>query len=127
MQNSKGFTLIEVMIVVVIIGILAAMSYPSYTEYVLRGKRADGKALLLDAAARQERYFAQNNKYANDVASLGGRLTDDNKHYNLSADGNATGFTITATPTFTDTRCGKLTFDHLGSRTAAGDVDYCWK
>ena len=61
MKKTAGFTLIEMMIVVAIIGILAAIAYPSYQEYVLRGNRSEGQALLNDAAARQERYFAQNN------------------------------------------------------------------
>ena len=58
-RRSAGFTLIEVMIVVVIIGILASIAYPSYNEYVKRGNRTEGQVFLSDAAARQERYSSQ--------------------------------------------------------------------
>lgn len=58
-RRLAGFTLIEVMIVVVIIGILASIAYPSYNEYVKRGNRTEGQVFLSDAAARQERYYSQ--------------------------------------------------------------------
>lgn len=70
-KTSTGFTLIELMIVVAIVGILAAIAYPSYQEYVLRGNRSEAQALLNDAAARQERYYTQNNTYADTTAKLG--------------------------------------------------------
>nr|ELD4571953.1 type IV pilin protein [Pseudomonas aeruginosa] len=60
MKSNRGFTLIELMIVVVIIAILAGIAYPSYDEYVKRGNRTEGQALLSEAAATQERYFSQN-------------------------------------------------------------------
>ena len=63
-SKQSGFTLIEMVIVVAIIGIMAAIAYPSYVEYVKRGYRTEGMAMLNDAAARQERYFAQNNSYS---------------------------------------------------------------
>ncbi|MQK16898.1 prepilin-type N-terminal cleavage/methylation domain-containing protein, partial [Escherichia coli] len=59
-KAQRGFTLIELMVAVAIISILAAIAYPSYREYVNRGNRSEGQALLSDAAAAQERYYAQN-------------------------------------------------------------------
>lgn len=59
-----GFTLIEVMIVVAIVGILAAIAIPSYTESVRRGARADARASILTVMQQQERFFTQNNTYA---------------------------------------------------------------
>jgi len=60
-RRQNGFTLIELMVTVVIIGILASIAFPSYQEFVKRGNRTEGQAFLSEVAARQERYFAQNN------------------------------------------------------------------
>lgn len=72
-KKEKGFTLLEMMIVVVLIGILLGIAIPSYQNYVIRANRTEGQALLSDAAARQERYYSQNPGvgYTNDVAKLG--------------------------------------------------------
>ncbi|OEC35595.1 type IV pilus assembly protein PilE [Pseudomonas cuatrocienegasensis] len=133
---QTGFTLIEVMIVVVVIGILAAIAYPSYTEYVQRANRSEGQALLADASARQERYFAQNNVYITnnddlDKLGLGGKESETGK-YNLSVarvDGDG-GYTFTAEETFGDTKCGDLTLNALGKKDRSGSVksiEDCWK
>jgi type IV pilus assembly protein PilE len=136
MKDSRGFTLIEVMIVVVIVGILAAVAYPSYSEYIKRGYRAEGMALLNDAAARQERYFAQSNSYITSTSSLGElglTVTSDtvastNDRYTLSVAGGSGGYMLTATPTFSDSQCGNLTLTATGSRgSSAGSVDNCWR
>lgn len=134
-QKSKGFTLIEVMIVVAIVGILAAIAYPSYDEYVKRGNRAEGQALLTDAAARQERFYSQNYKYTTAIAELYGgtgtsKSSETNK-YTLAITSGAGdgGYTLTANAQFTDTKCGNLTLNALGIRGENGskDVDYCWR
>lgn len=128
MRKQSGFTLIEVMIVVVIIGILASIAYPSYQEYVRRANRAEGQAFLQDLAARQERYFAQNNSYivaASDIAKLGGKTSSETGKYNLSAVTNTNSYTLTATPTFTDTKCGNLTLNALGVKGA--NATDCWR
>lgn len=135
--KQSGFTLIEAMIVVAIIGILAAIAYPSYDEYVKRGNRTEGQALLSDASARQERYFAQNNAYitANaNIAKLGlknGNKSETNK-YTLTAskvDGDG-GYTFTAEQAFNDAKCGNLTLNALGEKGRTGSdktVGECWR
>ncbi len=135
-HSNRGFTLIEMMIVVAIIGILAAIAYPSYDEYVKRGNRTEGQAFLSDVAARQERYFSQNNAYITDVANIAklglsnNRSPTDKYRVNIAA-GNANqgGYLLTARQQFGDTKCGNLRLDALGKRynTGAKTVDECWR
>ena len=134
MSKQSGFTLIEIMIVVVIIGILASIAFPRYQEYVIRGNRAEGQALLVDAAARQERYFAQNGSYANDVSDLNMNVNSPNGHYQVSvtsADSKSYKLLATAqgSQASRDTKCGNLTLDSAGVRNKTGTaaVADCWK
>lgn len=134
MHRQSGFTLIEVMIVVVIIGILASIAFPSYQEYVMRGNRAEGQALLVDAAARQERYFSQNITYADTVAKLNMTADSPNKHYTLAVtNADSTSYTLTAqaqgSQASRDTKCGNLTLTSAGVRGKSGSADVadCWK
>src|SRR5690606_16242997 len=87
--KMRGFTMIELMIVVVIVGILAAIAYPSYRSYVLRANRAEARALLLDIAAREERFFSNNNTYTADLTQLGfpaaGAVESEHGVYSVSA------------------------------------------
>ena len=69
-RSVTGFTLVELMVVVAIIGLLAAIAIPSYRDYVIRAQRTDGKSALLDLQARQERYFFSRNVYATDLSDL---------------------------------------------------------
>jgi len=88
MNKASGFSLIELMIVVVIVGILLAISVPAYQGYVLRSHRADGHASLVDIAARQERFVAQNNTYTTEISAntgLGiGSTTSREGYYNMT-------------------------------------------
>lgn len=137
--EQAGFTLIEMMIVVVIIGILAAIAYPNYGEYVKRGNRTEGQALLSDASARQERYFSQNNVYVTDNAKIGdlglslrpGNKSPTDKYvFSISKENTDGGYTLTATQQFNDTKCGNLTLNARGERgiTATGaSASDCWR
>lgn len=71
MKKSKGFTLIELMITVAIIGILAAIAYPSYQNSIIKGNRANAKAYLMEVAQRQQQYLLDNRAYAATPAALG--------------------------------------------------------
>jgi len=131
--KTGGFTLIELMIVVAVIAILAAIAYPAYTEYVIRGKRAEGRAILMDTAARLERFYSDNNRYAttNNTFPPGINTTSENGHYTMSivTTGTYQTYILTAVPaTFTDADCGNLTLDQTGARgrTGTGSVRDCW-
>ncbi len=129
---NNGFSLIELMIVVAIIGILASIAYPSYDEYVKRGNRTEGQAFISDAAARQERYYSQNNSYTTSPASLGLSTSSSTAKYTLSIEQNADdgGYSLIVTPSFSDPKCGKLTLNALGVRgvtDATASVNECWR
>ncbi len=145
-RTPKGFTLVELLIVVTIIGILAAVAYPSYNEYVRKGKRAEAKTRLLQLAQLQERYFSENNSYTTNIASLLGttgtiyssETNNPSAGYQVSAaSGSATGqtiansFVLTATPQLNqtaDTKCGTLTIQHTGAKgkSGTGSLSDCW-
>jgi type IV pilus assembly protein PilE len=132
--RSAGFTLIELMAIVGIISILAAIAYPMYTKQVIRGKRSEGRAALMDAAARLERFYSDNGQYttADNTFPSGINTTSENGHYTLSiaTTGNHQTYTLTATPaSFNDSECGNLTLDQAGTRGRSGSgasVRDCW-
>ncbi len=136
MTHTRGFTLIELMIVIVIIGILFAIALPSYQASVLRGHRADAQGILMDISAREERFMAQNNTYTTDISAATGlnmgTTTSNNGYYNLSvaACGGgsiATCYLLTATATggqATDTDCATITLSSTG--VTSGTTANCW-
>ena len=131
-MNSKGFSLVELMVVLAIIGVLGAISYPSYDSYMKKSRRADGKVALQKMADRQERFYLQNNTYTTAAANVGGTATEEN-YYVLSIDSaDVNSFTLRATaaaggPQATDTTtnhgdCTILQLTSAGARTPAA----CW-
>jgi type IV pilus assembly protein PilE len=130
LSRSAGFTLIEVMIVVVIIGILASIALPSYQQYLRRGARAEVQAYMMDIAGRQGQFLLDNRAYAANTGALG--ITAPASiatKYTVAITTAATPptFTITATPTgkqALDT-CGTLGLNNAGAKTASG-TGSCW-
>ncbi|MEX6662533.1 type IV pilin protein [Pseudomonas sp. W2-17] len=121
-RSQRGFTLIELMITVAIVAILAAIAYPAYTKYVQRGYRSEGIAMLNDAVARMERYYAQNNNYSASLAALGITSTpplSQTGKYQLSLAATPTTYTFTAAPLGPQMQdvCGSLAIDQLGNKT----------
>ncbi|WP_108944272.1 type IV pilin protein [Shewanella halifaxensis] len=91
-MKNKGFSLIEVMITVVILGILASLAYPSYVEYVAKGSRADGLSGLMKVANLQEQYYLDNRQYATDMTKLGlaaDPFVVENGFYSIDSTGTA--------------------------------------
>lgn len=99
--QAKGFTLMEVMIVVAIIGILAAIAYPSYQDHLRKGRRASAQSYLLDLANRQEQFLIDNRSYAADATTLVAIPSEVSPFYTVvtaAAGGPPPTYTITATP-----------------------------
>ncbi|MBQ0712206.1 MAG: prepilin-type N-terminal cleavage/methylation domain-containing protein [Porticoccus sp.] len=149
MPKSKGFTLIEVMIVVAIVAIIIGLALPNYREYVLRSNRAVGKSALLEAVSRQEQYFLNNRSYTDLLTDLGYPAT-----YFVSSEGDTlaaasgsiyqititepdsnigeTAYTLSAVPQggqTDDTKCGSLGINEQAAKTVASaseSATYCW-
>lgn len=137
---SRGFTLIEVMIVIVIVGILLAIAMPSYENSMQKGRRADAKAALLAIANQQEQHMLDQGTYTEDMTDLGfgaDPYISEEGHYSVDAAACGTGtiatcYVLTAdpvpgSPQTDDLRCTQFTLGSNGSKGASGsDTDSCW-
>lgn len=144
-MKAKGFTLVELLIVMVVVGILASLAYPSYRDYMTNARRADGQSALLNLASRMERYYSEENTYQ--TATIGtGNNTDvlstaasPEGWYTISINNaNGNSYEIRATPlngqATADTRCQTLTLNNRGQKgvtagpagAPTGTADDCW-
>ncbi len=143
--RNKGFTLLELMIVVAIVALLAALAYPSYLGQVRKSRRAEAAIALETMAQAQERFYSRFRTYTSVVAAPDGcagqacglgqnSASSEHDYYGLTSNGNATSYTLTATATesqFNDTDCRTLTVNSVGVKSGAsasdGDTtDICW-
>lgn len=136
MRNRKferGFTLIEAMIVVAILAILSMIAYPSYTQFIARGHRADAHATMLEAAQYMERQYSTQGTYQDALparllvspAGAGGAQ----QRYTVTVTTSVSAYTLSAAPIGADP-CGTLTFTGTGvkGRSGAGlSVADCWR
>jgi type IV pilus assembly protein PilE len=151
-HRNQGFTLIELMITVAILGILAAIAYPSYTVHVQKSRRADAQVALMEIAQRQESYFLRNYSYANSVAQLGYASSSPDGQYtmaitppsntctgtagaNACASYVASAVPVSGKPQAHDAPCQSMTLDNRGVKrggtnataAAADTAQTCWK
>jgi type IV pilus assembly protein PilE len=117
MNILKGFTLIELMVVVIIMGILAGIAYPSYTQQVMKTRRADGQGALLHLATSMEHYFTEHQTYlgASQPSDVGHSSSSPQGYYSLSlTDVSETSYTVVATPKGAQANdsCGALSIRH---------------
>ncbi|MBV2162887.1 MAG: type IV pilin protein [Comamonas sp.] len=128
---QTGFTLIEIMIVVAIVGILSSIAYPSYTEYVRKGHRASARAALLQAAQWMERAATATGTYPATAAFPANLKAVEGDRYTVSVNTPNGGgsYTLTATPKGAQSgdRCGNFTLTNTGVRgVSSGTVPDCW-
>jgi type IV pilus assembly protein PilE len=124
--KQSGFTLIEAVIVMAILGILAMIAWPMYEEQSQKSRRTDGVAALITAANEMEKCYSDNATYTGcDVDG-----TSSQGHYEITSVINADDYTLTATPVVADPSCGALTLNHLGVKghntTDNTPLQRCW-
>jgi type IV pilus assembly protein PilE len=139
-MKKNGFSLIELMIVVAILGILAAVALPSYSSYVIRSKRTECRAAIMQVMQQQERYFTQQNVYlaytsiASNIPMLqfsGDSLANSACAISATVCSGSTisaCVLVTGTPTYTDAAVANITMQSDGTKGCSGtDQTKCWK
>jgi len=137
MRTARGFTLIELMVVVSIIALLFFVALPSYQSSMLRAHRSDAQSILMDISAREEKFVAQNNTYTTEISAATGlnlgSVNSKNGYYSLAVSACGGGtiascYLITATATggqVNDTDCTTITLSSAGVKS--GSTANCWK
>lgn len=131
---ARGFTLIELMIVVAIVAVLVAIAYPSYQRYLMRARRSDAHEMLMRMAAAEERYYTNYNVYAKTAdLGMGATPVSEKGYYQVVVTPAAPDqtFTLTATPQGNQAgdTCAELVLTDTGTKTAPSDTGAngrCW-
>ena len=133
-NHEAGITLIELLTVVTIIGILAAISYPMFSEQSAKGRRASARALIYEVLQHEERFYTENNTYTTDLTQLGlpdPLQTDQGTHgvtLAVGPTGNlTTSVSITGTAIVSDAKCTSLTLTSANAQSGTGSQPtVCW-
>ena len=140
-MKRQGFSLIELMIVVLVIGILSAVAIPAYQNYITRAARTKATQGLMNLSGLEERFFYSNNKYTKTLTDLGitgspycvDNCTDSRFYTITIPSASSTDYTLQAVPggaqAAQDAACGTLKLNRAGQKTATGDpsnVKRCW-
>lgn len=125
-RGASGFSLIELMVVVAIIGIIASIALPSYNEHMRKTRRAAGGACVLAVAQQMERFYTANMTYTGAVADTAICRDSALDHYDIAVVANGRNYTISATPKGAQASdsCGTLGVSETGSKTGSGTS--CW-
>lgn len=138
LQRPRGFTLIELMVVVAVVAILASIAFPSYQDSVRKSRRAQVKADMVELAQRYERYHTIRNTYVGFWEEAFGAAGEQflspttqgaTVAYAIESTEAANSFTLTANPQGAqekDTRCGTLRLSNTGQKGADGPLADCW-
>ena len=140
-RRIKGYSLIELMVIVAVLGIIASIAVPSYRSYMMRAQRADATAALLALRSAQEKFFLQNSRYVTSVADmtaakpagLGLGATSEHGYYAITIAAGATPNSYVATATAAggqtaDSSCQTFTINESGVRgSGPNGITTCWK
>lgn len=127
-HTEHGFSLFELLVVLVIIGILASIAYPIYTHALIKTRRTEAKIALMDLANRMESYYLENNNsyLGASLSKLHIKAITDKKLYQLSLNSTNSTYLLLATATFSDPECYCFRLNQLGEKTNAGPLPQCW-
>jgi len=132
-RSKRGFSLLEVLIVLAILGVLTCIVYPSYMQHLVAMRRTNVAAVLLDLAGSIEQFYIRGNTYSGaTLSNLGTNDSSYKNYYKINIKGTANSYSLSAVPLANqanaDSLCGTLGLDQEGNKTISGngDIASCW-